>query len=162
MSAEMNKKNVLDRVNQSRAHFESVLAPYNDDQLVNLISPAGWTLKDVMAHVMYWEAYALDRFREVSAGQKPRLFGDLTPAQVDEINHGWLEDGRQQTLDEVKTAFKQVHQDLLAAVEAVPEDTDHSWWSLWPDHNFPWRLVEWNTWGHYAEHLQDMEKWLLT
>lgn len=160
MSGERDKKTVLDLVNHSRATFEAAVARYDDDQLVNVISPHGWNLKDMMAHITSWEAYAVDRFAEVSRGEKPRTYGHLTEEDTNRINQEFLEAGRKQTLDEVKVDFKRVHQNLVAAIEAMPEDTTDPWWSIWPDHELPWQLIHYNTWGHYDEHMHDLQNWL--
>lgn len=160
MAGERNKKTVLDLVKHSRAAFESVLSRYDDNKVVNLFSPDGWNLKDVMAHITFWESYVVDRFEEASQGKTPRTYGTLPLEELNRINQAALDAGRKQTLQEVRDNFERVHDKLLAAVEAMPEAMDHPWWAVWPDHDLPWQLIQYNTWDHYNEHLHNMEAWL--
>ncbi len=150
---------ILTRVRESRQQFDAILAGFTDEQMTVTHDPDGWSLKDVMAHITFWESYALTRLQQATHGRTPELYGALDESQVNDINQGALDAGRAKPLDQVKDEFARFHRDLLDAIQAVPADEDDPWWALWPEPHVPKRLIVYNTWDHYAEHLAEIRKW---
>lgn len=153
---------ILTRARESRQRFDAVLANFDDDQMIVTHDPEGWSLKDVMAHITFWESYALTRLQEATHGCTPELYGDISEAQLNAINQDALEAGRGRSLDQVKDDFAHIRRELLDAIQGVPADEDDPWWALWPEPNTPKRLIAYNTWDHYDEHLADVQKWQAT
>lgn len=151
---------ILERARASRQQFEAILARFDDDQMAIAHDPDGWSVKDMLAHITYWESFALTRLQQATHGRTPELFGHADDEQIDAVNQAALEAGRAKPLDQVKAEFAQVHADLLAAIEAIPAAEDDPWWSLWPEPHTPKRLIFYNTYDHYDEHLADLRTWL--
>jgi hypothetical protein len=160
MTIQSQKQDWLARIRAGRAELEAALARFDDARLADPFPPDGWSVKDVMAHIAFWEGYARARLHEASQGQAPQLLGDITQADVDRINQGALDAGRQQFLVAVQDDFRRAHAGLLAEIAAIPEDPDDPWWTLWPDRELPWLIIQYNTTDHYAEHLADVRRWL--
>ncbi len=114
----------------------------------------------MLAHITFWESYALTRLQQATHGRTPELYGNIDGEQLDEINRGAFEAGRAKSLDQVRAEFAQIHADLLAAIAAVPADEDDPWWDLWPEPSRPKRLIVYNTYDHYNEHLADLRQWM--
>jgi hypothetical protein len=150
---------ILTRVRESRRQFETILANFDDDQMTVAHDPDGWSLKDVLAHITFWESYALTRLQQATHGRTPELYGDVSEDQINAINQGALDAGRAKSLDLVKDEFARIHRDLLDAIQAIPADEDDPWWALWPEPHVPKRLIAYNTWDHYAEHLDTVRAW---
>jgi hypothetical protein len=151
---------ILTRVRESRQQFDAILARFNDDQMTVTHDPDGWSLQDVMAHITFWESYALTRLQQATHGRTPELYGDVSEDQINAINQGALDAGRAKSLDQIKEEFARIHRDLLDAIRAIPTDEDDPWWDLWPEPHVPKRLIMYNTWDHYAEHLETVRTWL--
>ena len=156
----INKAEMLRQVRKGRAEFEALLAQFNEAQMRLSFPPDGWSVKDVMAHIAYWENYVLERFREASRGEKPRLLGVIAPAELDRINQEALEAGRARILAEVKDEFRRAHRELWTELEEMPENRKGSWWALWPNSDRPWTLIMNNTWEHYEEHSIPVREWV--
>ncbi len=156
----LSLESIRQQVRAGRAPLDALLAPLTEGQITTAHPPDGWSIKDVMAHIAFWEDYACQRLSEATRGEKPQLLGDIDEAELNRINQEALEAGRAQTMDAVRAAFDRAHRDLLAAVDAVPDDEADPWWGLWPSPVMPRRVIVYNTFDHYAEHLADIQRWL--
>lgn len=160
MGVPHDKPTLLRRMNETREQLIVFLAKFDADQMIEVHPPDGWSIKDAMAHITFWEKYALERYQEVARGEKPQLFGDITQDDVDRINQQALEAGRALSLKEVQTAFDRVYQELWAVVQTIPENPDDAWWGLWPTPELPWQLIAYNTFEHYPEHMESIRRWV--
>ena len=118
------------------------------------VLPGGWSVKDMLAHIGFWEQHAANTFRTLSAGQAPNE--RVNDDNLDEYNARAYRQYKDTPLDEVRAFEQSAYRDLLLLVETAPE-------ADWFDPaRFPWMeqeayyLVEWNTYDHYAEHLEMM------
>ncbi|NDJ75973.1 MAG: ClbS/DfsB family four-helix bundle protein [Chloroflexi bacterium] len=155
-----NKHELLAQINEGWTELIAFLDSLSDEQLTHTYPPDGWSIKDVLAHITFWERYALERLQEAGRGEEPRMMGNVPDTTIDEVNSGALVSGRQQTLAEVRADFEETHAALVPLVEVLPDSADDPWWSVWPDTELPWQVIQWNTVDHYAEHLVDMLQWV--
>ncbi len=155
-----NKTTMLKMVREGREALEKMLAKFDETQMGESHPPDGWSIKDTLAHITFWESYALERLRDAARGEKPRLYGDLSDPELNRINQEALEAGRANTLDRVKDEFHRVHRELYAELEAMPEDQSSEWWTVWPELDVPWKIIGYNTYDHYEEHLAELSRWV--
>ncbi len=93
----MNKVELLANIRSGRAQFESTLAPLSDDQLQAPQLHGGWSIKDVIAHLGFWEQDTALRFSALLRGAEPPDEG-LT---LDELNARVYAQNRHKSLAEV-------------------------------------------------------------
>jgi uncharacterized protein (TIGR03083 family) len=154
-----DKPTLLQRIRESYSVLETALARFDADQMITPHPPDGWSVKDIMAHITFWERYALERLQEVGRGETPQMLGDITDDDVNRINQEALEAGRARTLDDVSADFARVHADLWAEVQALPDDSDTAWWARWPAPEVGKQIIIYNTYDHYQEHIDMMREW---
>jgi uncharacterized protein (TIGR03083 family) len=159
MTGHMDKETMLRMVREGREELVTLLAAFDEAQMTEPHPPDGWSIKDVIAHIAFWENYALKRFRETSRGEKPKMLGQISEEEINRINQEALEAGRARTLNEVEADFQRAHQELLDELAAMPETQDDAWWAVWPAPNVPWLLIQYNTYDHYEEHVTAMREW---
>ena len=148
----MNKAELLANIRSGRARFESVLAPFSDEQLLAPNLHGGWSIKDLIAHIGFWEQHTAKRFSALLRGVDP-------PAEslaLDELNAQVYAQNQHKPLAEVRLAEQAAYEQLLLLVENAPDD------DLFDPQRFAWTegkpFAEWienNTYGHYAEHQAD-------
>lgn len=153
-----NKAALLEKVRASRADFEALLGQFPRDGLESAYPPDGWSVKDMMAHIAHWDAHALVRFQAAAAGVKPEP-DTLTDADLDRINQELLDAGPTRPLHTVQASYAQVYQDLWAALQAMPTSATDPWWDLWTG-DAPLDLIGYCTYQHYADHANDLRRWL--
>jgi hypothetical protein len=159
MTGEMDRRAMLRLVREGRERLEGLLAQFDEAQMATSHPPDGWSVKDVMAHITFWESHVLERFKEAARGENPHLLGTISDEEVNRINQEALMAGRARSLDEVKEDFQRVHRELIGELKAIPESQEDAWWALWPKPDIPWRLIESDTYYHYEEHMASLRVW---
>lgn len=116
----------------------------------------GWSVKDVLAHLGYWQARVLTRFAVLRDG------GHLDPVNdLDAINARALSEWRELPVDEVRRREREAYDGLLTiAREASPAELfDPAHFAGANGTAFVQTIAN-NTWEHYAEHLVEWVAWL--
>ncbi len=120
-------------------------------------TPAGWRLKDTLAHLTWYDRSLLETVQ--TRRLAPAEAWALPP---DERNRRIEEQHRDQPLAAVLEAHFSTHRALLEAIEAL-DDAD----LIEPDRiaGLPagstlWMALERNIWGHYLEHTETLWAWL--
>lgn len=148
----MNKTALLANIRSGRARFESTLAPLSDDQLQAPELHGGWSIKDLIAHLGFWEQDTALRFGALLRGAEPPDEG-LT---LDELNARVYAQNRHKPLAEVRLEEQAAYEQLLLLVENALDD------DLFNPQRFAWtegrpfadEVVN-NTYGHYEQHQAD-------
>ncbi len=151
----MDKVEIVKRIEEGYARLESTLAQLSESQLTGVPINGDWTAKDILAHLMYWEKELLHWIETAAEGQKPPV-PTFTDDELDRVNTFAILAGQQASLAEIRSRYQEVHDRLIAAIQALPADTEHSpWWAVWqrPNGVTPWQIITDNTVDHYAEHL---------
>jgi hypothetical protein len=150
----VNQSELLARIRSGRAQFESALAQFSGDQMLAPNLHGGWSLKDLIAHIGFWEQQAALTFSALLRGVEP-------PAEslaLDELNARVYAQNRYRLLAEVRLAERAAYDQLLLLVENAVDD------DLFNPQRFVWTagkpFAEWienNTYGHYEEHQADFK-----
>jgi hypothetical protein len=125
-----------------------------DEQLDTPVDEArGWSGRDLIAHLVAWQAYALETARELAIGEasatKERLDREWDE-RGDAINLDIQVEWRALPLDEVRRRFRETAGELRGYLTVVPE-------SRWLKHADHLRYFVDETIDHYAEHAADLE-----
>ena len=132
------------------------LANLTDEQLETPVAAAhGWSGRDLMGHILFWQASALDSARELAVNETSRTI-DRLDAEWNEsadagerINEEALARYREMPLDELRAQFAAVAGELRGYLTVGPE-------ARWIKHA---KHQEWffgETTEHYDEHLADL------
>lgn len=151
----MEKSELLQKMSQSRAGFEALIAQFSDERMLLPLLPGGWTVKDALAHIAWWAQRAHHVAGMVVAGQTPEV--SLDESDVDGVNLRAYLENRLKPLAEVRANEAESYRVLREFVESLDPDV------LDDPSRFAWTkgaplsvVVEWNTFGHYDEHLADL------
>ena len=153
----MNKEEVIARVKTERGHWSDIIAQMDDDMMLKPGVEGHWSVKDILAHVVWYE-------REVVGVLRSRAFvgSDLWALPLDERNAGVYEETRNMTLEEVRAESARVFPQLLEQLEALPKDAygDASCFPGMPAEWEPWFIIAGNTFNHYPDHAQSLKQLL--
>ena len=108
---------------------------------------AGWTYRDLLAHVAAWEEEAARGLRALREGGEIPRFG--TDAAVDAFNARAIEERRLVGAEAIVDELEAAHRTLVALVRDLRPE-------LVPDPRLQ-RWVAGNTFGHYAEHAAELD-----
>src|SRR5512147_3054459 len=97
----MDKTELLEALEDGRQEMIEMLGDLPDEVLLARGVVGEWTIKDILAHLTYWEGQIVTLLFQAKSGMpKPTTahFGKLT---VDELNKHWYESGKERSLDMV-------------------------------------------------------------
>ncbi len=135
------------------AAFEP-LSALSDDQLSRPVEGAhGWSGRDLMAHVLAWQAVALDAARELAVNETSptlaRMDADWEARGGDVINAELQDAWAARSMEDLRAAFSTLPGELRGYLTVVPE-------SRWLKHATHLRSFQDETISHYEDHVADL------
>ena len=159
MAEKMTRSQFLADVHQQYARWEALLAQAGRDRMEIPGAAGEMTVKDTIAHITWYE-------REmVEVLQAHALTGsDLWDLPLDQRNAAIFARYHDRALPEVLAEAQEVHQQLLAGLEALEELdlSDPARFPGMPSEWIPWEMMASNTSEHYREHSDSLLAWLQT
>ncbi len=118
----MDKTTLLRTMRETHARLEAAAAALDDAALLaQAPGMDGWTRKDVLAHVEWWNEHSVHVVEGVRSGVDP--YPDTGEAwDIDAHNARVLEENRSRSAADVRRGEADTFRRLLTAVEAMPED----------------------------------------
>lgn len=127
----------------------------SDAQLAVPIDGAhGWSGRDLMGHLLAWQAVALDVARELALGEASptiaRVDADWDARGGDVVNSEIQAAWAALPIDELRRRFRSQPGELRGTLTVVPE-------ARWVKHATNMKTIVEETLGHYADHAADLE-----
>ena len=152
MSPTNRKAQIRDEIAAAYRPLEAQVAALSEAQMTQPGVMGEWTVKDVLAHVAWWERHLLRTLRAghdeldemVTEGTDSRQVTDRANAEVFATN-------RDRSLDDVLAEFRAAHAEMLAALASWPED------ELARDEVY--EAIGWDTFRHYPDHTATIQAW---
>lgn len=151
----MDRQALLMNMRAGHERLEMVLARMDAARMVEPVLYGLWSVKDMLAHIGFWEQHIADAYRTLQRGDVPAPAPDET--SVHEINARVFAEQRGRPLADVRREEGEAYRALLALAETAPED------DLFNPHRFAWtqgrpfaELIQNNTYEHYDEHVEDL------
>ena len=122
-----------------------------------------WSMKDIATHLTGWNRWLVIRLQAAQRGQpEPPPPWPAELESEDDINAWISESGRGRSVDEVLDDMRQVHQQLVAVIEALDEPRiDHiepAFYLVWVGDQ---RYVASEFFNHFHDdHEQDVRTWM--
>ena len=153
----MNVRQFQHAWRRDRADWDRVLAEVGEERMLEPGLPGGWSVKDVIAHVNWYEQEMVVLLEtRVLAGSK------LWELPADERNIPIHEQNKDLPLGEVLAESNRVFASLWEQVsELTDEDLmEASRFDQMPEDWEPWQVIASNTYEHYQEHIPNIRAWL--
>lgn len=155
------KSDLLYRIADSYTAWAMTIDAAPPREMALPVLHGGWSVKDEVAHVAFWEARLLAVVRAARAGDAPPhppLIGN--DAKVEAMNAEVLEASRQRGLDDVLADMERTHAAFVQAIWELSDD------AIFDAHHFPWVgaeslaiAVAGDTYEHYPEHTRNIQRW---
>jgi DinB superfamily len=127
------------RIEPGWNQLNELLAGIPNDRVEEAGVNGDWSIKLMLGHIAYWERNAAQVIRLMANGQ-PLLAIDFNA-----INQQVAETDKHRSYDELRREFDAAHEALLAIIDETGAIDS--------------RRLSWDTWGHYPEHIKQLEKW---
>ncbi|HZI22804.1 MAG TPA: DinB family protein [Gemmatimonadales bacterium] len=147
----MTKTRLLRRLDQAWRELLESYAGLSDAELLEPGVTGAWSVRDIIAHVTWWEQEALTHLPLVLAGGRPPRYS-VTHGGIDAFNAKMTRQKHGLSLAGVLGERDEVHGRLIALIEGVPDP------QLTGETRFRRRL-RLDTYGHYPKHAQAIRRW---
>lgn len=151
MNTELKKQQVLEKLEKSWQALRDTPAGLTEAQMLTPGVTGDWSVKDILAHVNWWEEEALKYLPLILQGGRPPRYS-VVYGGIDAFNAQMTELHRGLTLAEVLDRLDQTHGRLVELLQGVPEE------QFTTDTPFRRRL-RLDTYHHYAIHTQAICDW---
>lgn len=147
----MKRQQLLGRLNTAWTDFEQSYAGLSKPELMIPRVTGEWSVRDIIAHVTWWEQEALKSLPVIrDGGAWPRYATKY--GGIDAFNAMMTEERRHLTLTDVLIQHDDVHAQLMTYVSAAPEEL------ITRETRFRRRL-RYDTYGHYPIHANAIRAW---
>jgi hypothetical protein len=147
----MDRTQLLKRIGKSWETFRTSYDGLSDVELMEPGVTGAWSVKDIIAHVTWWEEEALAHLPFILTGGKPPRYS-VMHGGIDAFNRKMTELKKNLSLAEVKRERDNTHHRLIKFVQDVPED------QIVRETRFRRRL-RLDTYGHYPKHTEAILRW---
>ncbi len=147
----MKRQQVLAKLEIAWAAFLDSYAGMSDAQMLQPGVMESWSVRDLIAHVTWWEEEALKHLPGILQGIRPPRYS-VVYGGIDAFNARMTEQKHGLGLAEVQRQAFETHQRLLAYLNTVPEEQFAS------DTPFRRRL-RLDTYHHYPIHTAAIRAW---
>ena len=154
------KQKLLENIRQERFLLEQALSKFSQGDMLQPAFDGGWSAKDIVAHIIAWEQIMLSWIDSAQRGEMP---GDVpeTDAEADTVNASIFSDNQNRDLVGILREFKSSHQEAIKRIEEIPEEElNKPAKPPWKEERTLWWIISVNTWEHYREHREQLEKWM--
>jgi len=147
----VKRQQLLGRLDSAWKDFEESYAGLSESQLKIPRVTGEWSVRDIIAHVTWWEEEALKYLPVIRAGgASPRY--SVTYGGIDAFNAMMTEQRSGLSLAEVLRQHDEVHARLVDYVAAAPEE-------LFTRETRFRRRLRFDTYGHYPVHAGAIRAW---
>ena len=147
----MKKQQLLNKLEQAWESFKDSYAGLPDEQMLEPGVMEDWSVKDLLAHVSWWEEEALKHLPHILQGRQPARYS-VVYGGIDAFNAQMTELKRGLTPSEVREQLDETHSRLVEYIQGVPEEQFTS------ETRFRHRL-RLDTYSHYPIHTQAIRAW---
>ena len=155
----MPKSEVIADVRRAREALLQAIDGLSNDQMYQVGAVGYWSVKDVLAHLVAWEAELVTLLSKLDQ-YKQRIPPIVDVEDIDEWNETQYRTNAPRSLDAIMEDFHGVHKHLIIAIEKLDNPM------LDDNRRFPWMegeplsyfIAETAIW-HEEEHAEDILAW---
>ena len=147
----MNRQQLLKQLDKAWTAFKESYAGLSDSQLTEPGVTGHWSVKDIIAHVTWWEEEALQHLPLILTGGRPLRYS-IQYGGIDAFNAQMTAQKRGLSLSDVLGQRDATHRRLIAYVQSAPEE------QFTRETRFRRRL-RLDTYSHYPKHAKAIREW---
>ncbi|MEJ2706486.1 MAG: ClbS/DfsB family four-helix bundle protein [Anaerolineales bacterium] len=160
MSALKRKERLVQTLVSAHKDFQSLLDEMEAEKLTEVGVVEGWSVKDILAHISFWEQRVTAWAAALSQGTQPEPPFWSSDWSEDRINQAIYEQNRERTLQDVLEQWQSVHESVLQAIQEMSEQELFERKVDWLGNASFAEALPGNSFEHLRHHEQDIRSWL--
>lgn len=147
---------IIEEIQATHQPLVDALAGCSAEQMEQPGVNGMWSVKDVLAHITWWEQHLLRRLR-TGKDDEDDVYNDENLADTDpqtltaEVNEQIYAENHARPIEDILAAFDASYQELVAEIEGMAED------ALASDEMYD--IIGSDTFTHYPDHTAMLEAW---
>jgi hypothetical protein len=123
MGKRLRKQELLNEVQLERTALDDTLALLTPRQMTRAgVTRGGWSVKDVLAHLVEWQQMNLEWYAAGLRGEKPAMPAPgFTLRELPRLNEMIYRKHHRRSLQDVLLDYKSYHERIIALIEALPD-----------------------------------------
>ncbi len=164
MGKRLSRAELLLEIDLERGKLDALLQQLTPRQMTQSdVTLAGWSVKDILGHLISWQQMNLDWYAAGARGEIPEVPAPgLSWRDIRELNDRIYRQHHRRALKAVLTDYHALHQEMLDLIDQVSD------WDLVTVGRFAWAGPTWtlsdyiraNTASHYRWASKHLRKWL--
>jgi hypothetical protein len=164
MAEQMTKAKLVRSLRSEREQWEALLAKINEDRMNEPLWEHGWSTRDLIGHVTYYEHWILDWLEAAVRGQVTvATHRDLV--DVDQRNALIQQENRGRAIADMLKESRSVYERLVQVVQLVSEqdlNDPHRFeryiLPFWQESRALWECIAGDSYEHYREHIPSLRR----
>lgn len=158
----MKKADLLEKIRASRQALLETLEKVPDERRAEPGLAGGWSVKDTLVHLTYWEGQLVTLLFQLRSGSQPTTL-HFSGRDVDEINAAWFEQGQGRAWEQAWSDFQGLGIQLPRRVAAFNDEELNQAGTFKRLGTRPlWDWIVGDSSDHEDEHRAAIEAWLKT
>jgi len=146
----MNRSQLLEKLDKRWTEFNESYAGLSDSQMTESRVTGDWSVKDIIAHVTWWEEEALNHLPLIIKGGRPPRYSTKYGG-IDAFNARMTEQKQGLSLSEILKQMDETHRRLVDYVLSVSEQFTRETRAR--------RRLRLDTYSHYPKHAKAIREW---
>lgn len=160
MSSITLKDHLLENLESAQNDLQNLLDEMQADKLTEAGVVAGWSVKDIVAHIAFWEQRVTAWAAALDQGTRPEPPFWSSDWSEERINQAIYEQNRDRPLQDVLDQWQAVHQGVMQAVQEMSERELFERKVEWLGNASFAEALPGNSFEHLRHHEQDIRAWL--
>lgn len=115
---------MAEKINKAHEELVKVMSALNEKDLSQPMAPGKWPIRDMLAHLIYWNQWGLDYVKERLAGGNPQGFG----SDFDRLNKEAAQHWAGHTPSQLLGELDKVRRDTVDYIDSIgPEKLAEKW-----------------------------------
>ena len=158
MAEPITTTDLVKLIRTTSTRLELLLAQLSVDEINRPGAVGVWSVKDVLAHIAFWERYSVRMLQAIGRGETPDMEADDT---TERKNASVVAQYYQRPLSGVVADWQQAREDLIEQLEYLADQDLHD------PARFPWSggrtlfdRIAGNSFEHEQEHIDQIRAWM--
>jgi hypothetical protein len=114
----MDKQELLTAIKAGHDRLESMLSGLTDEQLIERPAPDAWSIKDILAHLTFWQQSMVTNLKRLQNGQP----GEYLAGELDDVNAQVYSANVFRPPELVLGEYGRSYDDMLVSIQACSDD----------------------------------------
>lgn len=164
MGRRLRKKELLEEIHLERTALDNTLDLLTKRQMTQSgVTPGGWSVKDILAHLVEWQQMNFDWYEAGLRGEKPHLPAPgMTMRDLPRLNEKIYRKHYRRSLQSVMSDYRTNHERMVLLIEKLPDDElVRLGWYSWTGPS--WTLSDYlraSTAAHYLWAGKHIRRWV--